>query len=403
MKKLILLGTLFATLSSLATPTFANSNPTLQGQVWRGNIARTGEFNAQGPLKQPRLKWKFDTGKAVKASPVIVNGIVYIGSNDGNFYAIDLASGEEKWRYSTGSDILSSAAVYDGKVFFFNGRGAFALDANTGQEIWKQGGGLWDDSPLVVPGPIQHKSGKTLDGIVFNSEPWKGLVGRDIANGEEVWRYRDQHGPGKRGCSALLHRGHIIHFRGSQATEVVDILTERQSYAIDGAVDNGYFTPAARDGVAYSYIKGITAFDIEENLKNSGKGIHMNNYDLKWQFYPGKEAGWDYQHPGISSISVDASTVYFGHSNTSVYALDRETGAVKWQAKTGGINRSSPALGTGNLLFIGSYDKNIYGINKADGSIAWKFPTGGAVHSSPAIQGSTLVVGSDDGSVYAIE
>lgn len=387
----------------LFDPAQVPTNPTLQGEVWRGNIARTGEFNAKGPLREPRLKWKFDTGKSVKASPVIVNGIVYIGSDDGNFYAIDLASGEEKWRVSTGSKIRSSAAVYAGKVFFFNGKGAFALDANTGQEIWRKGRGLWDDSPLIVPGPIQYKNGETLDGIVFYSQPWKGLVGLNIADGTAVWHYRDQHGPGKDGCSALVHRGHIIHFRGSQATEVVNLLTERQAYAIDGAVDFGYFTPAARDGVAYSFIRGVAAFDIMANIPNGTKGSHMKNYDFKWRFYPGKEKGWSYQNHGISSISVDATTVYFGHSNTSVYALDRETGDIKWEIQTNGINRSSPALGTGNLLFIGSYDKHVYGISKSDGKIVWKFATKGAIHSSPAIEGSTLVIGSDDGSVYALE
>lgn len=403
MKKFSLITTLLATLALYGATLQAAASPNLQGQVWRGNIARTGEFNAQGPQQQPKLKWKFDTGKAVKASPVIVDGTVYIGSDDGNLYAIDLNTGTEKWRFSTGSPIVSSVAVYAGKVFFFNSKGAFAVDAQTGNQVWKEGHGLWDDSPLIVPGPIKHKSGKTLEGIVFHSQPWRGMVGRDTADGEEVWRYRDQHGPGNRGSSALLHRGHTIHFRGSQATEIADLTTERRAFSIDGAVDNGYFTPAARDGIAYSYIKGVAAFDILENIPNGVKGSHMNNYDIKWRFYPDKKEGWDYQHPGISSISVDANTVYFGHKNTSVYALDRVTGDVRWQAKTGGINRSSPALGTGSLLFIGSYDNNIYGINKSNGNVVWKFPTGGPVHSSPAIEGKILVVGSDDGSVYALQ
>jgi outer membrane protein assembly factor BamB len=391
-----------AAITMAAGVAFADS-PNLSGAVWRGNIARTGEFDSPGPLRPPGLKWKVETGQPVKSSPVIVDGTVYIGSDDGNFRAIDLNTGRKKWVFRAAGPVRSSAAVFAGKVFITCPRHFYCLDAATGAEIWKLSGGFWDDSPLIVPGPMRSRDGRTLDGVVFYSQPWRNLVGVDIADGTEVWRFRDGHGPGRNGSSALVHRGRIIHFRGSQATEVVDLLTERRDYAIDGAIDSGYFTPAARDGISYSYIRGIAAFDIVANSANRDKGSHMNNYDFKWRFDPGQENGWDYQHPGISSISVDEKHVYFGHTDTYVYALDRNKGEVRWKTSTGGVNRSSPAIGNGPLLFIGSYNHNIYGINRANGQIAWQFATNGPVHSSPAVSGGILVVGSDDGAIYALE
>ncbi|HPO89911.1 MAG TPA: PQQ-binding-like beta-propeller repeat protein [Victivallales bacterium] len=392
---------LLAVTSLIFACCIAQDNPTLNGQIWRGNIARTGEFKSTGPLKQIRLKWKFLTGGAIKSSPVIFNETVYVGSDDGNIYAINLLDGKEKWKFSTGAPVQSSAAIFAGKVFFINSRGVHAIDIRTGDKIWIKSGGFWDDSPLVIPGPIKDKSGKNLEGVLFFSEPWKNLVGLNTADGSEVWRCRDGHGPGSRGNSALLHRGMLIFFRGSQATVVVDVLTERKKYEIDGAIDNGVFTPAARNGICYSYIKGIVAFDIIENSQITAK--NSSDYKIKWRFDPGKENGWDYQHPGISSISVDEKNVYFGHSDTYVYALNKENGEVVWKTSTGGVNRSSPAIGSGDLLFIGSYNGNVYGISKNDGTIVWQFKTGGAVHSSPAIEKSILVVGSDDGCLYAIE
>ena len=35
--------------------------------------------------------WKFKTGGAVKSSPAVEGGLVYVGSDDANMYAIDLA------------------------------------------------------------------------------------------------------------------------------------------------------------------------------------------------------------------------------------------------------------------------------------------------------------------------
>ncbi len=391
----------FAIVAMHSFASFSEDNPTLQGQIWRGNIARTGEFNAPGPLKEPRLKWKFPTGGPVKSSPVAAGGMVFVGSDDGNIYAIELSSGKELWKYPAGAPVQSSAAIFAGKLFFNNPKGVHAIDMKTGKKAWIKAGGFWDDSPLLIPGPIKHRSGKTLDGIVFYSEPWKGFVGLDIADGEEVWRHRDGHGPGSRGCSALIHRGLIAYFRGSQATVLVDVLTERRKYEIDGGIDNGVFTPAARDGVCYSYINGIVAFDILENAEVKAKT--GSDYKMKWRFDPGKKNGWDNQHPGISSISVDEKNVYFGHTDGNVYALDRNSGEVRWKTSTGGVNRSSPAIGNKELLFIGSYNSSIYGISKSDGALVWKFKTGGAVHSSPCVEGSTLVVGCDDGAVYALE
>jgi len=51
------------------------------------------------------------------SSPTIVDGIVFVGSNDGNLYAVDAATGEEHWRFETGDKIRSSPTVVDGTVY----------------------------------------------------------------------------------------------------------------------------------------------------------------------------------------------------------------------------------------------------------------------------------------------
>src|ERR1700720_4549611 len=43
--------------------------------------------------------WTFQTGDAVSASPTVVDGVVYLGSWDGYFYALDANSGSLKWSY----------------------------------------------------------------------------------------------------------------------------------------------------------------------------------------------------------------------------------------------------------------------------------------------------------------
>jgi outer membrane protein assembly factor BamB len=38
--------------------------------------------------------WTFTTGNVVGSSPAVANGVVYVGSQDGKLYAFDLAGGQ---------------------------------------------------------------------------------------------------------------------------------------------------------------------------------------------------------------------------------------------------------------------------------------------------------------------
>jgi len=44
------------------------------------------------------LRWKFKTGDVVHASPALADGVLFFGSWDSYFYAVDAATGKEKWR-----------------------------------------------------------------------------------------------------------------------------------------------------------------------------------------------------------------------------------------------------------------------------------------------------------------
>jgi outer membrane protein assembly factor BamB len=59
---------------------FVGSPSVANGTVYVGNVA----FN----ISTGRQLWSFNTGNQINASPAVFDGVVYIGSQDGNFYAI---------------------------------------------------------------------------------------------------------------------------------------------------------------------------------------------------------------------------------------------------------------------------------------------------------------------------
>lgn len=55
--------------------------------------------------------------RASNATPAIADTIVYVGSNDGKFYALNLFTGDELWSWNLGVPISSSAAISGNMVF----------------------------------------------------------------------------------------------------------------------------------------------------------------------------------------------------------------------------------------------------------------------------------------------
>ncbi len=51
------------------------------------------------------------------SSPIVENGVVYVGSSDGNIYALDAKTGKLIWRYATSGRIWSSPTYWKGAVY----------------------------------------------------------------------------------------------------------------------------------------------------------------------------------------------------------------------------------------------------------------------------------------------
>jgi outer membrane protein assembly factor BamB len=64
--------------------------------------------------------WRSTMGP-MQSSPIVANGIVYLGSFDGNLYALDASTGAYLWSYFIGDWISSSPAVANGVVYIGGG------------------------------------------------------------------------------------------------------------------------------------------------------------------------------------------------------------------------------------------------------------------------------------------
>src|SRR6266705_4703353 len=80
---------IFLSGAAMATPPEPGSADAITWPMFRGGPALLGVAPVTLPAKLA-LAWTFKTQAPVKSSPAIAGGRVFIGSDDGNVYAVDL-------------------------------------------------------------------------------------------------------------------------------------------------------------------------------------------------------------------------------------------------------------------------------------------------------------------------
>ena len=88
--------------------------------------------------KNGKVVWRTSTGSGVESSPVVVEGLAYFGAHDGRLlFAVRASSGRIRWAYDTGGRINASPSVYGRRVCVTTYAGSiFCLNKDTGQKLW---------------------------------------------------------------------------------------------------------------------------------------------------------------------------------------------------------------------------------------------------------------------------
>jgi outer membrane protein assembly factor BamB len=86
----------------------AQAPPTAWPQ-FRGSPALHGTTDATLP---PSLKllWTYEAGDAIESSAAIADGVVYVGSQNGDLHAVNLADGSLKWKYKASPDGIGESS-----------------------------------------------------------------------------------------------------------------------------------------------------------------------------------------------------------------------------------------------------------------------------------------------------
>ena len=179
------------------TDTMLAAPPQEDWLIWRGDLGATGysrltqvERSNAGKL---RLAWSKTLGGGVNGiAPLVHDGVIFLHGG-GHITAIDAASGDTIWKVEDntpprGSTQPRGLALYGNAVYASTvDNHTMALDAKTGKVLWKtrlEGHGMSTAAPLAAKGRVFQGT----SGCVGKSARCF-MAAMDAATGAELWRF----------------------------------------------------------------------------------------------------------------------------------------------------------------------------------------------------------------------
>jgi serine/threonine protein kinase len=315
-----------------------------------------------------RTRWSVRTGDEVRSSPTIVGGQVFIGSYDGNLYAVNRADGAVLWRAPGGRGICSTPAVTEKLVVYGSeDSSVYAVDRATGRRAWAYRTGL----------PVRSSPRVAGDHVYIGSDDGY-LYCLDQKTGGLVWRTRT-----------------YSHVRSS-AVVVGDLVAvgsdDGYLYAVDREVGSTLWrfkaggaiiaTPCAADDLL-----------LFGSMDGSVYAVRPDGGERAWRLPTGQ--------PVVASVAASDGVGYVGSVSGYVYALNLADGEVIWQYGDAGQVTSTAALDD-RCLYYGSGDGHVRCLSREDGQLLWQLKTGGPIPSSPAVADGVLYIGGTDRYLYAL-
>jgi len=393
------------------------SSPAIQSHslVWpmfHGNPQHTGLSPFNGP-SAPSLEWKFQTRGPLYSAPAVGSGRIYVGSDDGNLYALNL-QGHLLWKFQTSTPIRTTPAISsDGTIYLASTVISSSGDPEGILYAINPSGKLNWNLTLVNFQGYDTLSSPTIgpDGTIYVSD-----IGFRIV---------------------AVNPDGILKWELKTSGEVVD----SPAVGLDGTVYVAIDDPPPATTCETALNKCLVALNPDGTIKwalstiyypvdafsspavGSDGTIYAGGMTA---FNPDGTAKWQYSGPeGSPSIGPDG-TIY-SSGDAGLYAMN-QNGTLRWKFSTGasgdafGFGQSSAVIGNDGTIYFASGTArlvsccftfsygpgNLYAL-RPDGSLSWNFTTG-PIAASEFTRMDLLAIGSDatiylaseDGNLYAI-
>jgi outer membrane protein assembly factor BamB len=358
--------------------------------------------------------WQVRTNGSFSSSPSVVNGVVYIGNNKGELYAIDAATGRVRWIYRAKSPLMTNPLVIDGTVIVGEGNqisyvaagdtkvgtsenAVIAVDADTGAERWHVAlAGTGMPTPALI------------DGVLVEHDGSGDVTGIDAKTGSVRYRVRVAGAAsmvsmlpagGSRFVTASVSPNSVWEIDGSNGHVVWE-------HPFDDAVSGLSDCPPASDGARifcdYAVpLPGVARAHVGAPAVERLYALNERSGKLAWdvQLAVGMLPQWN----EAAIPLVYRRGLYVGSSmSPQIASIDASSGRKLWQRDVRGVVKGGMSA-KDDVLYFGDFAGYLWAVSSRTGDVIGVknmhtcFNVG-----SPLIAGDTLIVGTNSGTIIAL-
>ena len=343
------------------------------------------------------LAWQFSPGQGgFLSSPVVYNGVIYIGSKSGYFYALNETTGAVIWKrfigfvpnltcgrqgFTATATVAPDPTTGTPTIYVYGATGyLYAMNAADGTDVWPP-------AAVAIPSTTVNDYYAWSSPLVTGGNIYVGISSQ---------------------CDVPLVRGGLAEF--SQASGALEntFFTTPQ-----GSVGASIWSSAATDGQSI-YVTtgngdldslGFSVIQLSPSLAQEDIWTVPHNQLVSDSDFGGSPGLWTALIGGVPTAMVGAT-----NKNGIFYAL--QTSALSagpvWQLAIakGGANVAAP-LFDGTHLFLAATRTTIKGVkyagsvrmvNPATGGVVWQTGLTGKIIGTPTIDGAGVIAASSFGS-----
>ncbi len=290
-------------------------------------------------LGTKNVKWRLNIPYGVEASAASIKDRLFVGSNNGRMYSVNLQNGEIVWSFDSKSELVSEPLLNEGVLYFVSGsQTLYALDAATGKQLW-------------IHSRQDTTSSMTIRG---GSKP-------SIANDVLYVGFSD---------------GALVALNAKTGTEQWEITLNRNSKFKD--IDA---SPVIDGDFIY-----VNSFDDKVYCLSREKG----------------EIVWNAPYGGPTTPLVSGAHVFVTSSKGELVSLSKKDGNLAWSRKTSEGIFSELSL-FNDLIVTGETQGKLLFFNKTTGETVGSFEPGRGVFSKPSVFDNLIYFVSGEGNVYGLK
>ncbi len=356
--------------SEQATQTFlcctATPEPAVNSEIvlYRGDAQRRGVYDQPAIRILPEVKWQSKAGYSLLTPPLVAQGILYTVSLTGSLYALDVETGQEIWT-AEGLGQLESTGAIAGKTIVSGGirKLVRALDRNNGEELWSFATDhLIQGAPLIVGDRVYIATDHAVYALGLQSGQ---LVWETATGSEDAF------------MGAPAYENGVIYTTGGKILVALDAETGNELWRVEK--EEQFLGLAVANQLVYvgNWDRYLYAFD-------------QSTGEERWKFQADGEF-W-------SAPAATEDVVYAGNGDQKAYALDAHTGQLLWSFETAGRSVSDPLVSDGVVYVSDSAHefprgpRHLYALDAATGEQLWVFETTSTYLSAPALGNGVIYI-----------